>query len=78
MSFRTKVATRNGAYRERPLSEYDDVHVQWLEVCRAVRVLVERAETNQVVISEKLDLLSRFLHLDILRREGVNAKHLRK
>ena len=43
---------------------------------RAVRILVEAAEADEVVISEELDLLARFLHLDIFRRQRVDIKHL--
>ena len=76
MSFRTKVATRNGAYRERPLSEYDDVHVQRLEVCRAIWVLVERAETDKVIHAEEFDLLARLLCLNVFCGKRMNTEHL--
>ena len=63
-------------HREDAIPEHDDVHVQWLEVRRAVRVLVETTETDEVVIAEQLNLLARLLHLDIFRRQRVNRKHL--
>ena len=43
---------------------------------RAIRILVETTEADEVVISEELNLLARFLHLDIFRRQRVNRKHL--
>ena len=43
---------------------------------RAVRILVKAAEADEVVISEELNLLARFLHLDIFRRQRVDIKHL--
>ena len=43
---------------------------------RAVRILVEATEADEVVISEELNLLARFLHLDIFRRQRMDIKHL--
>ena len=63
--------------REDALAEDDDVHVQRLEVRRAVRVLVERAEAHEVVVPEELDLLARLLHEDVLCRQRVDGEHLR-
>ena len=63
-------------YRKNPLTEDNDVHVERLEICRAVWVLVKATETNEIVVPEQLDLLPRFFHLDILRRKGVNRKDL--
>ena len=59
-----------------PLAEDDDVHVQRLEVCWAVRILVKAPETDQIVCSEELDLLTRFLHLDILCGKRMDPENL--
>ena len=63
-------------YREDAFPEDNDVHVERLEICRAVWILVKATETNEIVVPEQLDLLPRFFHLDILRRKGVNRKDL--
>lgn len=63
-------------HRKRALAEDDDVHVEWLEVRLAVRVLVERPEADEVVVAKELNLFARLLHLDVLRRERVDAKDL--
>ena len=62
--------------RENALAEDDDVHVERLEVRRRVRVLVEAAEADEVVVAEQLDLLARLFGQDVLRRQWVDAKHL--
>ena len=59
-----------------PLAEDDYVHVQRLEVCWAVRILVKAPETDQIVCSEELDLLTRFLHLDILCGKRMDPENL--
>ena len=64
--------------RERALSEYDHVHVERLEVGWTVRVLVEGAETDKVIVSEQLNFLASLLHQDIFNSEGMDAKHLAK
>ena len=61
---------------EYSLTEHDDVHVQRLEMCWAVWILIEAPETNEIVCSEELDLLTRFLHLNIFCSKWVNAKNL--
>jgi len=43
---------------------------------RRVRILFEGAETDEVVVSEKFDLLTSFLHLDILSRKGMDTEDL--
>ena len=61
---------------EDALAEDDDVHVERLEVRRAHVVLLEAAETHEIVVPEQLDLLARFLHLDVLGRERVDGEYL--
>jgi hypothetical protein len=39
-------------HRQRSLSKDNDVHVQRFEVCLTVWILVERSETNKVVVSK--------------------------
>jgi len=65
-------------HRKDAFPENDDVHVQWLEVRRTVRVLIETPETDEIVCPEEFDLLARFFHLDVFRCEWVNAKNLFK
>jgi hypothetical protein len=64
-------------YRESALAEDDDVHVQRFEVCLTVRVLVERSETDQVVVSEQFNLFTRLFQQDIFGGQGMYAKDLR-
>ena len=45
-------------------------------MCRAVWILVEASETDEIVSSEQLDLLTRFLHLNILCGKRVYSKYL--
>lgn len=40
------------AYRESTFAEDNNVHVQRFEVCLTVWVLIERSETDEVVVSE--------------------------
>jgi hypothetical protein len=68
--------TKGVPHGKYPLAEHDDVHVQRLEMCWAVRILVEAPETDEVVRSEKLDLLTRFLHLNILCSKWMDSKNL--
>lgn len=66
-----------GAYGEDAFSEDDDIHVQGLQISRAVWILLETAETDEVIRPEKLDLLPRFFHEDIFRSQGMYREHLR-
>jgi hypothetical protein len=59
-----------------PLAEGDYLHVQWLEVCSAIRIPVEAPETDEIVCSEKFDPLTGFLHLDILFSKGLDPETL--
>ena len=63
-------------YRQCALSEDYYIHVEGLKICRAVWVLVERPETDKVVVSEELDLFARLLHLDIFDGQRVNTESL--
>lgn len=63
-------------YRECTFSKDDDVHVERFEVGLRIRVLVERSETDQVVVSEQLDLFSGLFQQNILGREGMDTKDL--
>ena len=45
-------------------------------MCRAVWILVETPETDEIVSSEQLDLLTRFFHLNILCGKRVDPKYL--
>lgn len=53
---------KDGAYRKNTLSEDNDVHVQWFQVCRTIRVLLETAETDEIVRPEQLNLFASLLH----------------
>lgn len=64
------------SYRKNTVTEDNDIHVERLEVCGTVWVLVETAETDEVIITEEFNLLARFLHLDILCSERVNGEDL--
>ena len=64
------------SYRKNTITEDDDIHVERLEVSRAVWILVETTETDEVIVSEKLNLFSSFFHLDILSREGMDMEDL--
>jgi hypothetical protein len=55
------VDTPDWTHRQGALAEDDDVHVERLEVRLGVRVLVERSETDKIVIPEQLNLLSSLL-----------------
>lgn len=61
---------------EDTLAEDDDVHVEGLEVGRAVGILVEGAETDEVIGSEELDLFAGFFHLDIFCCERMDVEDL--
>ena len=63
-------------YREYAFTEDDDIHVERLEICRAIWILVEATETHQIVVPEKLDFLSRLLHLNILCGKRMNGENL--
>ena len=43
---------------------------------RAVWILIETTEADEIVAPEKLDLLARFLHLDIFSCQRVDVEHL--
>ena len=58
------------------MSEHDDVNVDRLEVRRAQAVLLERAEGDEVVMAEGLDLLARLLVEDVFRGKGMNSERL--
>lgn len=47
-------------------------------MCWAVRVLVERPETDEVVISEQLDLFASFFHENIFCRQRMDIEDLPK
>lgn len=64
-------------YGEYAFSEYDNVHVEGLEVCRTVLILVETSETDEIIVPEKLNLFADFLHLDIFCGQRVNIEDLR-
>jgi hypothetical protein len=72
----TPIARFRRTHREGALAEDDDVHVERLEIGLAVRVLVKRSETNEVVVSEQLDLFASLLEQDVFGCERVDAKHL--
>ena len=55
---RTKWWEITSTHRKDPLAEDDDVHVERLEVRRAHVVLLEAAETHEIVVPEQLDLLA--------------------
>lgn len=55
------IDTVDWTHRQGALAEDDDVHVERLEVRLGVRVLVERTETDQIVVPEQLNLLSSLL-----------------
>lgn len=61
---------------EDTLAKDDDVHVEGLEVGWAVGVLVEGAETDEVIGPEELNLFAGFFHLDIFCRERMNVEDL--
>ena len=63
-------------HRKDAFTENDDVHIQWLEVRRTVRVLIKTPETDEIVCPEEFNLFARFFHLDIFRCQGVNAENL--
>jgi len=63
-------------YRECTFSKDDNVHVERFEVGLRVRVLVERSETDQVVVSEQLDLFSSLFQQNILGCKGMDTKDL--
>ena len=65
-------------YGKRSFTENDDVHVERLQICRAVLILVETPETDKIIVVKQLYLLSRFLHLDIFSRQRVDGEHLSK
>lgn len=48
-------------YTQSTLAEDDDVHVERFEIRLTVRILVERSETDEIVVPEELDLLSSLL-----------------
>lgn len=62
--------------RQSALAEDDDVHVERLEIGLRVRILVEGSETDQVVVSEQLDLFACLFEQDIFSRQRVNTKYL--
>jgi hypothetical protein len=49
-------------YREDAFPEDDNIHVDGLEVCWTVRILVESAKANQIIVTEEFDFLTGFLH----------------
>lgn len=63
-------------YREYPLAEDDDVHIERLQICGTHVVLLETTETNEIIVAEQLDLLTRFFHLDIFSCKGMDGKDL--
>lgn len=70
-------AGKEQTHGQGPFTEYDDVHIQGFKVCLTIRILIERSETDQVVVPEQLDLLSSFFQQDILCRQRVDPKHLK-
>jgi hypothetical protein len=66
----------SGTYRECAFSEDNDIHVQRLQICWTIWILIERTETDKVVISEKLNLFTRFLHEDIFDCQRMDTKDL--
>lgn len=58
------------------LAKDDDVHVQRFQIGRAEIILLETAETHGVIVSEELNLLPSFLHLNIFSRERMDIEHL--
>jgi hypothetical protein len=75
---RGKRLKRLNAYRQNAFAEYDNIHVQWFEIRWAIWVLVETAETNKVIIAEKLNLFPSFFHLNVFRGKRVDGKDLLK
>jgi hypothetical protein len=63
-------------YRKCAFSEDDDVHVERLKVCRAILILVETSETNEIVIPEKFNLFTRFFHENIFRCQWMDIEDL--
>lgn len=39
-------------YRKSSLPEHDHIHVDWIQVSRAIWVLVETPETDEIVVAE--------------------------
>lgn len=64
-------------YRKSSFPEHDHIHVDWIQVGRAILVLVKTPETDEIVIAKELDLLARFLHLNIFSRQGMNTENLK-
>ena len=61
---------------EDALAEDDDVHIERLEVGWAVRVLVEGAETDEVVVPEEFDFFASFFHEDIFSCQWMDREDL--
>jgi hypothetical protein len=71
-----EIIEKEGTHGEYTFPEHDDVHVEWLEVSRAVLVLVEATEAHKVIVPEELDLLASFFHLDVFCRQWVDREDL--
>lgn len=63
-------------YGEGPLPEHDYIHIERFQVSRAIWILIKTTEADKIIVAEKLDLFSRFLHLNILRGEGMDGENL--
>ena len=63
-------------YRECTFSKDDDVHVERFEVGLGIRVLVERSETDQVVVSEQFNFLSSLFKQNIFGGKRMNTEYL--
>jgi hypothetical protein len=66
----------NATHRQCPLSEYYNVHIQWLQMRWAVGILVETSETDKVVVTEQFNLFTRLLHLNVFRSQWMYRKNL--
>lgn len=58
------------------MAEDDNVQIDWLEVGGAEGILIERSETNKIVVLEDLDFFTRLLELDVFSRERVKPERL--
>ena len=63
-------------YGQDPLAEYDKVYINRFEICRTIRILVECAVGDEVVMLEDLDLFACFLHENVFYRKRVNGECL--
>jgi hypothetical protein len=69
--------SEKSTYRKRSFSEHHHVHVDGVQVGRAIRILVETPETDEIIVAEQFDLLPRLFHLDIFSGQGMNSKNLK-